>query len=127
MEPIVFDIKDEKIVFKLVTLFNEFLEQKQIIPEHVNKNYINKIVKISQEKEICIINFIIPKIIFYEGRITKNNIINISYYFFKLSLNGLFNKWTFKPKENIKNDFKEICSVLRKPNKTISINDDRMT
>lgn len=49
------------------------------------------------------------------------------FLFYKLSLNSLFDICTFKPKENIKNDFKDICSDLSKLNKTISINDDKMT
>ena len=146
LEPIIFDIKDEIIIDKLVILFNEFLEQNQIIFENVNKNYINEVIKICQEMETCVIDFIVNKLFlksFFMKEELQKTILslidlniskvkdkkakNASFSFYKLSLNSLFDICTFKPKENIKNDFKDICSDLSKLNKTISINDDKMT
>ena len=134
LEPIIFDIKEQIIIDKLIILFNEFLNKD--IYKNLNKQYINEIYSIRQEIETSIINFIInnlfKKSLFMENEL-RNKILllfkkdsisddnnkakdNIISYFpiNKLGLNSLFKICEVNKKEEINKDLENISKNLNK-------------
>ena len=133
LEPIIFDIKDQIIIDKLIILFNEFLNKDMY--KNLNKLYIKEIYTIRQEIETSIINYIInnlfKKSLFMENELrnkilllfkkdsnsddnkTKVNIIS-QFPINKLELNSLFKICEINNKEEINKDLENISKILSK-------------
>ena len=146
LDPILFDIKDQIIIDKLIVLFNEFLNENQNINKNLDKAYINEIYKANQEIETSIILFIInnlfQKSLFMEKE-SQNKILSLiqiesseknqnnKYISFfpinNLQINSLFKICGIKPKEEITKDLEKIKSYLNKyNNKNININNQNI-
>ena len=130
-DPIIFNIKDQKIINKLIILFNEFLDKDMY--KNMNKLYISEIYKIHQEIETSIINFILnnlfKKSLFMEKELQKkflsllqietiseyNSINNNNITYFpinKLEIKSLFKLCEIEQKEEIKKDLEKIRKNL---------------
>ena len=152
IEPIIFDIKDQLIIDKLIILFNELLNKNQNINTNNNldKKYINELNKICQEMETSIIDFIIndlfQKSFFMEPEL-QNKILSLievellennikkdednslcsSFPINKLSLESLFKICKFKQKEEIVKDLNNIYLYLKEHNeKDINYNKENI-
>ena len=140
IEPIIFDIKDQLIIDKLIILFNELLSKNQNINNtNLNKKYINELNNICQEIETSIIDFIINNLFqksFFMEEELKNKIQSLieieseeknnkdidkstcsSCSINKLSIESLFKFCKFKPKEELDKDLNDISLYLKTHNK----------
>ena len=139
LEPIIFDIKDQIIIDKLIILFNEFLNKE--LYKNNEKKYINDIYKIYQEMETSIINFVVnnlyKKSLFMEKDLQnkilsllqiesnseQNNILNSYFPINKLELNSLFKICEINKKEEINKDIENIRKNINKNIKNENIID----
>ena len=78
---IFFDIKDQIIIDKLIILFNELLsKENEAEYKNINKEYIYELIKINEDLEISIINFIINILFlksFFVNEELRNKILSI--------------------------------------------------
>ena len=129
IDPIFFDIKDMIIIDKLIILFNELMsnENKEQL-KNIDNKYMDELIKISEDMEISIINFIVNNLFIKSFFIQKemgNKILSIilydktelkeedkikykSFTIENLNINSLFEICKIKEKEEIKNEFNEI-------------------
>ena len=135
LEPIIFDIKDQIIIDKLIILFNEFLNENQEIYKNIKEPYINEIYKINREMETSVINFIInnlfKKSLFMDKELQKkilslleiespeknksnNNEIFSFFPINKFEINSLFQICKFNQKDEINKDLDTIRDHLNK-------------
>ena len=129
IDQIFFDIKDMIIIDKLIILFNELMsnENKEQL-KNIDNKYMDELIKISEDMEISIINFIVNNLFIKSFFIQKemgNKILSIilydktelkeedkikykSFTIENLNINSLFEICKIKEKEEIKNEFNEI-------------------
>ena len=133
-DTIFLDIKDKIIIDKLIILFNELFNNNE------NKNNfnalkeqnINEFIKINEDIEISIINFILNNLYLKSFFLTEelhNKILSLISYddsskisFDNLAIKSLFEICKLKPKEEIKNQFDEIIKIKKDENNLNNMN-----
>ena len=131
---IFFDIKDQIIIDKLIILLNELLNNEEKDYKEIKQEYKYELIKINEELEISVINFIINNL-FLKSFFTKkelsdkilsiithdksyeNNNDNKSIYkslcIDNLSIKSLFEICKIKSKEEIIKEFEEIKNTYK--------------
>jgi hypothetical protein len=122
-DSIFLDTKEQIIIDKLIILFNEILNNENKSNKDINKQNIIAYIKINENLEISVINFIINNlfiksfflkeelcnkilsIILYD---TSSNSNNNSFSINDLNIKSLFEICKLKSKEDIKNELSEI-------------------
>ena len=136
---IFFDIKDQIIIDKLIILFNELLNNEKIEYKDIKEEYKYELIKINEELEISVINFIINdlflksffikeelsnkilSIIIYDKSISKD--INKSFSIDNLNIKSLFEICKIKTKEEITKKFKDIKDKYKNTENDLNNND----